>query len=175
MSKKRGLSLEEKRTRMLELFREKKQCYQLKELEKIASKEKGITSMSVKDVLQSLVDDGLVDSDRIGTSNYFWAFPSKAANICKKKLKDLDERLEEIEQKKIHLSEELSQVQIGREESEERLGVLSALEKKRAQKIMFVKELEQYKSCDPQTLKELREGTAVAVEAANRWTGIIII
>ena len=37
-------------------------------------------SMSVKDVLQSLVDDGLVDSDRIGTSNYFWAFPSKVAN-----------------------------------------------------------------------------------------------
>ena len=35
---------------------------------------------SVKDVLQSLVDDGLVDSDRIGTSNYFWAFPSKALN-----------------------------------------------------------------------------------------------
>ena len=36
--------------------------------------------MSVKDVLQSLVDDDLVDSDRIGTSNYFWAFPSKASN-----------------------------------------------------------------------------------------------
>lgn len=37
-------------------------------------------SMSVKDILQSLVDDALVDSDRIGTSNYFWAFPSKAIN-----------------------------------------------------------------------------------------------
>ncbi len=37
--------------------------------------------MSVKDVVQSLVDDGLVDSERIGTSNYFWSFPSKTANI----------------------------------------------------------------------------------------------
>ena len=37
--------------------------------------------MSVKEILQSLVDDDLVDSDRIGTSNYFWAFPSKASNI----------------------------------------------------------------------------------------------
>ena len=36
--------------------------------------------MSVKDVLQSLVDDGMVDSDRIGTSNYCLAFPSKASN-----------------------------------------------------------------------------------------------
>ncbi len=37
--------------------------------------------MSVKDVLQSLVDDGMVDTERIGTSNYFWAYPSKAMNI----------------------------------------------------------------------------------------------
>lgn len=36
--------------------------------------------MSVKDVLQSLVDDNLVDSERIGTSNYFWSFPSKAVH-----------------------------------------------------------------------------------------------
>lgn len=37
--------------------------------------------MSVKDVVQSLVDDSLIDTERIGTSNYFWSFPSKAANI----------------------------------------------------------------------------------------------
>lgn len=41
-------------------------------------KEKGITPMSVKEVVQSLVDDGLADSEKIGTSIYFWAFPSKA-------------------------------------------------------------------------------------------------
>lgn len=36
--------------------------------------------MSVKDVLQSLVDDAMVEQDKIGTSNYFWSFPSKATN-----------------------------------------------------------------------------------------------
>lgn len=143
--------------------------------------------MSVKDVLQSLVDDGLVDSDRIGTSNYFWAFPSKAANIVsdaqsscprdsppnlpptfspaimmilsqsKKKLRELEEKLDEIKQKKLHLSSELSQVQVGREESEERAGMLVALGERQAQRIKLAKELEQYKSCDPQTLRELRE------------------
>ena len=35
-------------------------------------------SMSVKEVVQSLVDDNLVDTDKIGTSIYFWAYPSKA-------------------------------------------------------------------------------------------------
>ena len=40
--------------------------------------------MTVKDVLQSLVDDSMVDSERIGTSNYFWAFPSKALHAVKR-------------------------------------------------------------------------------------------
>ena len=31
--------------------------------------------MSVKDVVTSLVDDGMVDTEKIGTSVYFWAFP----------------------------------------------------------------------------------------------------
>jgi hypothetical protein len=31
----------------------------------------------VKEILQQLVDDGLVDAEKIGTSNYFWSFPSK--------------------------------------------------------------------------------------------------
>ena len=39
--------------------------------------EKGIISQSVKEVLTSLCDDGLVDTEKVGTSVYFWAFPSK--------------------------------------------------------------------------------------------------
>lgn len=32
-----------------------------------------------QEVNQSLVDDGLVDMDKIGSSNFFWSFPSKVA------------------------------------------------------------------------------------------------
>ncbi|XP_058955213.1 meiotic nuclear division protein 1 homolog isoform X2 [Pocillopora verrucosa] len=103
MSKKRGLSLEEKRTRMLELFFERKEFFLLKELEKIAPKEKGITSMSVKEVVQSLVDDNLVDTDKIGTSVYFWAYPSKAIHTDERNL-----ILEELTQKE-KLCKELEQ------------------------------------------------------------------
>ena len=41
--------------------------FQLKELEKLGPK-KGVISQSVKDVVQSLVDDDLVAKDKIGTS-----------------------------------------------------------------------------------------------------------
>jgi len=66
-----------------------KDFFQLKELERMCQKEKGITSMSVKDILTSLVDDGLVDTDKVGTSVYFWAFPSKASqNVSSKIIKE---------------------------------------------------------------------------------------
>jgi len=33
----------------------------------------------VKDVVQSLVDDDMVHQEKIGISNFFWAFPSEAS------------------------------------------------------------------------------------------------
>jgi predicted ArsR family transcriptional regulator len=170
MSKKRGLSLEEKRTRLLEVFFEKKEFFQLKELEKIAPKLKGITSMSVKDVLQSLVDDGMVDSDRIGTSNYFWAFPSKASNQRKRKLKELTEQLAQSETKRQTLEQQVKTASVGRENSDEREELLKSLEEKKEMKKRLASELSQFKDCDPATITSIREQTRVAVDATNRWT-----
>lgn len=49
--------------------------------------------MTVKDVLQSLVDDSMVDCERVGTSNYYWAFPSKALHARKQKLQELQKQV----------------------------------------------------------------------------------
>ena len=46
----------------------------LKEAEKLGKK-KGIVPQSIKEVLQSLVDDGLVDQDKIGVGSFFWSLP----------------------------------------------------------------------------------------------------
>lgn len=78
MKKSRGLSLDEKRKRAAEFFFEKRDFFQLRELEKMLPKEKGIVAQSVKEVVQSLVDDRLVNLEKIGSSNYFWSFPSTA-------------------------------------------------------------------------------------------------
>ncbi|CAG0891761.1 unnamed protein product [Darwinula stevensoni] len=112
MSRKKGLSLEEKRERMVTLLQEKQDFFQLKELEKLAPKEKGIIAQSVKDVIQSLVDDGLVESDKIGTSVYFWSFPTKAANTKKRKLEDVTNSLADIQQKRQKLKDVLDQAKV---------------------------------------------------------------
>ncbi|XP_056418525.1 meiotic nuclear division protein 1 homolog isoform X1 [Hyla sarda] len=169
-SKKRGLSVDEKRTKMMEIFFETKDVFQLKDLEKIAPKQKGITSMSVKDVLQSLVDDGMVDSERIGTSNYFWAFPSKALHARKRKLETLESQLSEASQKKKQLEQSVQKAKVGRQDTEERTKLAAELASMRQQREKLTTELEKYKECDPDVIDEIRKTNIVAKEAVNRWT-----
>lgn len=49
--------------------------------------------MSVKEVLQSLVDDSMVDCERVGTSNYYWSFPSKAVHVRKRRIEELEKQV----------------------------------------------------------------------------------
>ncbi|XP_034969255.1 meiotic nuclear division protein 1 homolog [Zootoca vivipara] len=170
MSKKRGLSVEEKRTRMMEIFFETKDVFQLKDIEKIAPKEKGITAMSVKEVLQSLVDDSMVDTDRIGTSNYFWAFPSKALHARKRKLEELQNQFSEYSQKKKSLQEAIEKSKMGRQDTAERAALIKELTALRQKRDQLKAEIDKYKECDPDIVEEIRQANKVAKEAANRWT-----
>lgn len=127
MSKKRGVSAEEKRARLLELFYEKKEFFQLKDLEKLAPKEKGIVVGSVKETLQNLVDNGLVDSDKIGGSLYYWAFPSKAINNRKRKIHELEEQTTQAK-KKLKLAAADEAAAASSEKSEEKAKLKKLLE-----------------------------------------------
>ena len=55
--------------------------------------------MSVKEVLQSLVDDDLVNCEKVGSSSYYWAFKSQVLNVKLNKLKSLEKEMAEIEEK----------------------------------------------------------------------------
>ncbi|KAL1465195.1 hypothetical protein WDU94_004784 [Cyamophila willieti] len=170
MSKKKGLSVEEKRTRLLELFHEKEEFFQLKELEKIAPKEKGIISQSVKEILQSLVDDGLVDSEKIGTSTYFWSFLNKASNNIESKLEKCSAEIEEVQHELTLNKATMEKAMIGRESNEKRQELLQEVDILNKELDTIKKELEKYKDNDPAMLKTIEKSAEIAKEAANRWT-----
>eukprot|EP00093_Oithona_nana_P007048 07048.XXX_255200_255817_1 [CDS] Oithona nana genome sequencing. len=167
---KKGLSLEEKRKKMLEILYETKDFYLLKELEKIAPKKKGIIAQSVKDVLQSLVDDNLVDTDKIGTSVYFWAFPSKALALRKARLSELQDKLAAAKSKSEGVDEILKEAQSGKDESDDRNAILEELSELEAKKAELAAKLKKYEGCDPEVLVQLEGQTKMAKEAVNRWT-----
>lgn len=170
MSRRKGLSHEEKRQKMMELFYERKDFFQLRELEKLGPKEKGVISQAVKDVVQSLVDDGMVDTEKIGTSVYFWAFPSKATNIRKRKLDDLTSRISEVDKRLKTSQGKVEQAKVGREEGEERSETLRRLKELEEKKESLGKEIQKYRDSDPEVLATMKESTKVAQAAVNRWT-----
>ncbi|KAI9496900.1 meiotic nuclear division protein 1, partial [Zychaea mexicana] len=155
---KKGLSLEEKRKRLEDSFHESGEFYQLKEIEKMGQK-KGVVLQSVKEVLQGLVDDGLVTTDKIGTSNYFWSFPSTAANAVQ------NER-----DKKEQLQKAIEEARSGREPTPERDEILQKYHEALRLKDKLQDELKQYVDNDPETYRAKEKAAVIAKEAANRWT-----
>ena len=70
---------------MLDIFKADPSFFHLKDIEKLGTK-KGIIYQSIKDVLDSLVNDNLVETEKIGSSNFYWALPSKIYQVKKNTL-----------------------------------------------------------------------------------------
>ncbi|KND04491.1 uncharacterized protein SPPG_00219 [Spizellomyces punctatus DAOM BR117] len=170
MSKKKGLSFEEKRTRLAEFFYETKDFWQLKDVEKLASKSKGIVIQSIKEVLDSLVSDNIVTVEKIGTSNYYWSFPSTAVQTRKRKIDELEDEVNKLQEKRNELQLSISEAQGGREKTDERIVLLSQLAEAESLRKEHLAELERFRDCDPALLEAKEKATRVAKDAANRWT-----
>ncbi|CAL9109462.1 unnamed protein product [Musa textilis] len=169
MSKKRGLSLDEKREQMLQIFYESQDFFLLKELEKLGPK-KGVISQSVKDVVQSLVDDDLVLKDKIGTSVYFWSLPSCAGNQLRNTRSKLDSDLSSSRKRFAELIEQRDNLKKGREESDEREVAVEELKAVELQHNKLKEELACYVDNDPAAVEQMKVAIEVAHSAANRWT-----
>ncbi|KAI8917562.1 meiotic nuclear division protein 1 [Powellomyces hirtus] len=170
MSKRKGISFEEKRTRLADFFYETKDFWLLKDIEKIASKQKGIVVQSIKEVLDSLVSDNIVTVEKIGTSNYYWSFPSTAVQNRKRRIAELGEELANVEAKRQELDSALAQRKNGREETEERIALMERLKEAEAINRNLLAELEMFKDSDPVLVAAKENAIVLAKNAVNRWT-----
>ncbi|KJA19931.1 hypothetical protein HYPSUDRAFT_189440 [Hypholoma sublateritium FD-334 SS-4] len=166
----RGLSAEEKRVKLLEIFHETRDFYQLKELEKLGPKLKGIVSQSVKDVLQSLVDDGLVQADKIGSSNFFWSFPSQHGVLVQAKL---DRAKETGTTHRAFITEIKSATEAAkteRIESDIRFNKMKQMAELKKDLGVLESELSAYGDSNPAKVEEVKRAAFLAKEAVYRWT-----
>ncbi|KAI0515526.1 hypothetical protein KFK09_008191 [Dendrobium nobile] len=169
MSKRRGLSLEEKREHMLQIFYDSQDFFLLKELEKLGPK-KGVISQSVKDVVQSLVDDDLVLKDKIGTSVYFWSLPSCAGNQLRNAHNKLESDLSSCTKRLAELDEQRESLKRGREESDDREMALEELKTIELQYKKLKEELSLFADNDPAAIEAMKTAIEIAHSASNRWT-----
>lgn len=173
--RKKPLSIDDKKKKLLELFHETSDFWTLKDLEKQAPKQKGIVQNTVKDVLEQLMSDGLVTQEKIGTSNYFWSFPAAANATKKRRLADLIISVQKAKDRKLDLDQKIIEAEAGREKSDEREELQSTLDAQEAKYKELNKELMHFRDCDPATLELKEKAMAVAKDAANRWTDNIFI
>lgn len=167
---KRKLSLEEKRMRLLHLFYEKREFFTLKELEKIAPKEKGIVMQTVKDVLQTLLDDGFVRSERIGTSIYFWTFPGENITAIEQRISEGSKKIVAAEFKLGKLREICEKEKRGKEDTEERQILLRELEELKAKEAQLNEQIAKFSDIDPEAIARTEGRMKEYKEAANVWT-----
>ena len=60
----------------MKLFKDDPTFFIYKDIEKYSAKNK-ISFMQVKDILKGLVGDNLVETEKIGSSNYYWSLPTR--------------------------------------------------------------------------------------------------
>uniref|UniRef100_A0AAV1TMD3 Meiotic nuclear division protein 1 n=1 Tax=Peronospora matthiolae TaxID=2874970 RepID=A0AAV1TMD3_9STRA len=166
---RKGVSLQEKRERILHIYHESKEVLNLKEVEKLGAKA-GVVLQTVKDVNQALVDDTLVDCDKIGSGNYFWSFPSKFSQSRKRVLSELEQRRETVQGKLVEVDRRIEEQKALRPESEERVRKLRRLEELNATLQTLRTKVQHLEENDPAILEKLEQSVRVAKEGSDRWT-----
>ena len=135
---------------------------------------KGVVAQTVKEVVEELCADGLVSQDKIGTSNYFWSFPSQGLIVRRKKIETLEASLEGKKRRREELEEEQSKLEVDRNAEQDdgfdREGKLKRLAALREEESAVDAELAELRANDPELLKALQDDVAQAQAAVERWT-----
>ncbi|EWM26073.1 meiotic nuclear division protein 1 [Nannochloropsis gaditana] len=169
MPKRKGMSLEEKRQTILKIYHSTGAVYSLKEMEGLASKQ-GVVSQSVKDVNQGLVDDGLVEMEKVGASNVFFAFPGKAIASKRTATVNLESEVARLKAHVSTLEEKAAALSAGRQDSEKRRQNMEDYETALALKTKQLEEVQRFKDNDPVKIERLEAQAALCKQGVNRWT-----
>ncbi|SBT80321.1 meiotic nuclear division protein 1, putative [Plasmodium malariae] len=173
--KKKGKSNDDKKLILYDIMLESESFFILKELEALAPK-KGIRSIFVKDLLQQLVDDNKVKSEKVGSQNVFWVLKTEESSNLQNKHQELIEKKEEyediIKKEKEGYEELVNTLKISDDELRSKLKEVKKLTDQLDHK---KKELENLKKTDIKEIEKMKAQNKCAVESIQRWNNNIFI
>lgn len=168
MKKKRGLSLEEKRTILLSLFKKSGSFYHYKDIEKHCTQNK-ISFMIVKDLLGGIVADNLVETEKIGSSSYYWSLPNRVYDA---KAKELERQTNNVETSKNdikNIEEKITENKKLRVESDERTKALEELAELEKEKEEYLKVLKDFENKDPEKYEKYTGCKKSVEQLRDNW------
>lgn len=170
MNRMKPLSMEEKTKRILELLQKTETVFTLKELEKIAPKEKGVVTQSVKEALEILVSENKVKEEKIGQARYYWSFVSDQIVNKENKKKGLEEELAKKKEQLLLLTDKLRETKQERQSGEKRRKQLELLQQNKKQLEEVQKELALYEENSPEQLEQLENDLETLKQDTNAYT-----
>jgi predicted RNase H-like nuclease (RuvC/YqgF family) len=168
MGKTKGLSFEEKRKRMLDIFKDDPSFFHLKDIEKLGTK-KGIIYQSIEDVLDSLVNDNLVETEKIGSSNFYWALPSKIYQVKKNTLDKNNSIIENLKGENQNLKIKIKEQKVMRKETDERREKLDELDEINRRIEEYTKKLNDYQKNDPVRYQNILHDSKQFINLNEVW------
>lgn len=127
------------------------------------------------DNIKILVDDKLVDSDKIGSGNFYWSFPS--SNIVKEsaKLAQAEKAIQADTQAIAALEAKLKELEAVKTDE-------AAIARAQAEISTLTREVEdlskqaaELSETDPELIEQLRQAARACKEGADRWTENVLV
>ncbi|KAG0147220.1 hypothetical protein CROQUDRAFT_656324 [Cronartium quercuum f. sp. fusiforme G11] len=170
MSKRTGVSAEEKLSRMINFFHSSNSFYTIKDLQKLVPKATGIVSQSVEDTVKSLVDDGLVKLEKVGSVNLYWSFTSEQAVSINRAIKKQDQELQILKASVLNLERTVELESVDREDTLERqIGLQDILQLQTIIKALQ-EELEKCTVMNSERIEEKVKLCELYKSGAENWT-----
>lgn len=132
-------------------------------------------SNTVKDVVQTLLDDNLVETDKIGAGNFLWSLPSKGRQNLITRLENLKSILMEQKTQKKALAQFIENQVKDKPDSSERTQKLQELKKLTEDLKTAQKTKDSLKSCTKQYYDECCQSLKSAQDLANQYTDNIFM
>ncbi|KAJ8669308.1 hypothetical protein QAD02_000567 [Eretmocerus hayati] len=170
MSKRKRVTADEKRTLMLQFFHETKEFYTLKEMEAVLPKKCGIIQQSIKDVLQGLVDDGLVHSDKIGTIVYFWSFPGERIPALEAQIGETGRKILTLETKLERLKSDIQKEESNKEDFERTKALIEEIDVLKKKESELKQQIMKFSDADPEVIAAINKKIKIYKDGANTWT-----
>lgn len=147
--------------------------YTLKELEKEAAKYAKISPMIVKEVVQQLIDDNLVNCEKCGTTNLYWSFKYERVRKQEKTYQRLERQLADLQEKQISLTEKIQLAKLQRTAKSkfgQRSSLLTELNSLATQKSDFENLINKYSNSNPDALQRAKRENQNLVRAIDLYT-----
>ena len=168
MKKKKGLSLEDKRLILLKLFKGSGSFFHYKDIEKHCTQNK-ISFMLVKDLLNGITADNLLETEKIGSSSFYWSLPNRVYDAKKKQLEREKTNIENTKNEIENLKQKIEENKAIRVDNDERKKNLEELAELENQKKEYLKILKDFESKDPEKYEKYINTTKCMGQLNDFW------